>query len=169
MPPTDGAPGNPAIRAATGADRPALERFMAALQDHERAMEPNRLPGAQMAATHVAALLAWVSEHPAAGCLIAQDDRGPAGFLLWGIEKEPGTYVLPRNRIVGCLSDLWIEPRARGRGLARALVRAAEAHLAAHGVVRIEVSALPANAEALAAYAALGYRPCLVTLARAPD
>lgn len=158
-----------AIRPATEADRPALERFMAGLQDFERALEPNRRPGPAMAAAHVTALLGWVAEHPAAGCLIAEDADGPAGFLLWGIETEIGDYVLPENRVVGWLSDLWIEPRARRHGLAGRLVRAAEAHLAAHGIARVEVSALPANAAAIAAYEALGYRPAALTLARAID
>jgi GNAT superfamily N-acetyltransferase len=114
----------------------------------------------------MAALLDWAAGHPAAGCLVAEDADGPAGFLLWGVEEEFGDYVLPENRLVGRLSDLWVEPRARGCGLARRLVRAAEAHLAAHGIARVEVSALPANRDALAAYAALGYSPALVTLAK---
>ncbi|MEM7496802.1 MAG: hypothetical protein AAF371_02275 [Pseudomonadota bacterium] len=39
---------------------------MAGLQDFERPLEPNRLPGAEMAADHVAILLGWAAEGAAA-------------------------------------------------------------------------------------------------------
>ncbi|GMG81951.1 hypothetical protein LNKW23_11640 [Paralimibaculum aggregatum] len=161
-------PADRRLRPATEADRGALVAMMARLQDHERAMEENRRPGAEMAAPHIAALLGWIADDPAAGCLIAEgpDGEAPLGFILWGVETEFGDFVLPEARRLGRISDLWLEPRGRGTGLARAMIAAAEAHLAAHGIRRVEISALSANAHARAVYAALGYRENLVTLAR---
>ncbi|MEM6944768.1 MAG: hypothetical protein AAF565_13545 [Pseudomonadota bacterium] len=49
---------------SSDADRAYLEAAMAALQDFEREMEPNRLPSAEMTADQIAALL-------------AQDERAP--------------------------------------------------------------------------------------------
>jgi hypothetical protein len=46
-------------------------------------------------------------------------------------------------------------------------VAEAERRLAADGIVRVEVSALVANAGALRLYERLGYAPSFVTLARA--
>ena len=154
------------IRAARPGDRPVLERFMAALQDFERAIEPNRRPGHEMARAHLGALLAWASEHPAGGVRLAETAEGPAGFVLWGVETEFGDYVLPENRTYGRISELWVEPRARRTGLARRLIAAAEARLAVHGIHRVEIGAVAANAQAIATYEALGYAPSSLFLSK---
>jgi ribosomal protein S18 acetylase RimI-like enzyme len=83
-----------------------------------------------------------------------------------GIETEGGTYIPEKNRAVGKISDLWVEPAYRGRGIARALIRMAEARLRAAGVRRAEISAIPANADALRLYRSLGYSDYLVTVGR---
>jgi ribosomal protein S18 acetylase RimI-like enzyme len=154
------------LRPAGDTDRPVLERFMAGLQEHERAMEANRTPGAEMAAAHVAVLLDRVAAHPAAGCLIAEVAGVPVGFLLWTIEVDEGFHLPLAARVAGCLSDLWVEPEARGRGLGRRLIAAAEAHLERHGVRHVTITAVARNAGAIALYERLGYRPCEVVLAR---
>lgn len=154
------------IRDARDADGPRLEAFMAALQDFERAIEPNRTPGAEMAASHVAALIGWAGEHPGGSVLVAEVSGEVAGFLITGIVHELGTYVPEDARIVGDLSDLWVEPAFRGRGIARALIAGAEARLRAAGIRRVQVSAVPGNAAALALYRRLGYGACIVTFAR---
>ncbi|MGF1445131.1 MAG: GNAT family N-acetyltransferase [Pikeienuella sp.] len=156
----------PTIRPATASDRPALERFMAALQEFERPIEPNRRPGAEMAALHMDFLLSRVAEHPAAGVRIAEDASGPLGFILWHVETEAGCYVLPENEVLGRITDLYIEARARGRGLGRRLIAAAEAHISAHGLTRMEIGAVAGNLDAIAAYEALGYVRSTVVLAK---
>ncbi len=139
---------------------------MAALQEVERAMEPNRRPGAEMAAAHLDWLLAETARHPAAGARLAEDADGPAGFVIWHVETEGGDYVLPANRVLGCITDLYVAPRARRQGLATRLIAAAEAHLAAHGLARVTIAALPANAAARAAYERAGYAQALVVFAK---
>lgn len=154
------------IRDARDADRPRLVAFMAALQEFERATEPNRTPGPEMAESHIDALIGWAGEHPGGSVLVAEMGSRVAGFLITGVKEELGTYVPEPARLVGDLSDLWVEPEFRGRGVARALVAEAEARLRATGIARVEVSALPTNADALALYRRLGYADCLVTLER---
>ena len=155
------------VREARPGDRPALVRFMAELQDFERALEPNRQPGPEIADRHFAALEGWVAEHPGAATLVAEVDGRPAGFLLFGVVEEFGDYVLPQNRAFGMLSDLWVGPDARGKGVARSLIAAAEARLKAAGITRVEVTAVPGNTTALRLYAELGYGPYQVTLSKA--
>ncbi len=153
------------IRPATEADRPVLERFMVALQEFERAIEPNRRPGLEMAAAHMADLLARVAAHPAAGVRLAVDPEGPVAFILWHIE-EAGALVLPENRICARITDLYVEERARRRGVGRRLLAAAEAHLQGHGVRRVEIGSVAANHAAIAAYEKAGYTRCLVELGK---
>lgn len=159
--------GEPAlIREAGPGDRPALIAFMAALQEFERAAEPHRTPGAEMAESHVAALIDWAGEHPGGSVLVADTGGRAVGFLITGIEARTGTYVPKDARLVGDLSDLWVEPAFRGRGIARALIATAEARLRAAGIRRAEISALPGNAAALGLYRRLGYADYLLTLGR---
>jgi GNAT superfamily N-acetyltransferase len=155
------------VRAARPGDRPVLVGFMAALQDFERAIEPNRVPGPGMADRHLAALEGWAAEHPGGSVLVAEAEGRAVGFIVTGVDEELGDYVLPENRLVGRLSDLWVAPGARGRGAARALIAAAEARLRAAGINRAEVTAVVRNAEAQRLYAALGYAPYEVTLGKA--
>lgn len=155
-----------AVRAARPEDRPALVAFMAALQDFERELEANRNPGPGMADRHLAALEGWAAGHPGGSVLVAEAGGQVIGFLVTGIDEELGDYVLPQNRLVGRLSDLWVAPGARGQGAARALIAAAEARLKAAGVKRAEVTAVQGNAAALELYARLGYAPYEVTLAK---
>ncbi|MEL6768122.1 MAG: GNAT family N-acetyltransferase [Pseudomonadota bacterium] len=142
------------------ADLAYLQAAMAGLQEFERPIEPNRRPGDEMAAEHVAYLLDWVGTE--GGVLFAEDDDGPAGALVYGVEEADGRYVLPENQRFGYISDLWVEPRARRRGVASALIGAAEERLAAAGLKRIEISAIAANLGAIRAYEALGYRRAYV-------
>lgn len=154
------------VRDARPGDRPALVGFMAALQDFERGIEANRKPGAEIADGHLAALEAWVAERPGGGVLVAESDGRPAGFLLFGVHDEFGDYVLEWNRRLGLLSDLWVEPWARGRGVARALIAAAEARLRAAGIARAELAMVDGNLQARRLYEALGYAAYQVTLAK---
>ncbi|MEM6489684.1 MAG: GNAT family N-acetyltransferase [Pseudomonadota bacterium] len=164
------APPRATIRAVAlpppAADRAYLEQGMAALQDVERAIEPNRLPGPAMAAPHVAALLQEAAASEGL-VLIAENADGPCAFLFALVEEAFGTVVDPRNRRLAVISDLWIEPDARGTGLVEALIARAEAHASAAGLARIEVSALWLNARAQAAYRKAGFAPSLVTFAKA--
>ncbi|MEL6197676.1 MAG: GNAT family N-acetyltransferase [Pseudomonadota bacterium] len=149
----------------SAADRTTLERMMAALQDFERETEPNREPGADMAADHVEALIGE-GLREGGGAILAEDAAGPCGFILYLMQTEFGRLVAPENRRYGVLTDLWVEPRARRRRLGHRLIEAAEARLAALGARRIEVTAIAGNAPAQALYAAAGYAPSAVTMAK---
>lgn len=56
------------------------------------------------------------------------------------------------------LSDLFVDEAARRHGLARALMRAAEAHARATGAARMELQTAHANFRAQALYESLGWR-----------
>jgi ribosomal protein S18 acetylase RimI-like enzyme len=154
------------LRAALPEDRPALVAFMAALQDFEHEIEPNRTPGAEMAGKHLAGLEAWAAEHPGGGVLVAEIGGALAGFIIFGVTEEFGELVPPETRLLGQISDLWVAPTARGRGIASALVDAAEARFREAGLKRVEISALAGNTQAQRLYESLGYGPYHVTLAK---
>lgn len=154
------------IREATPADRPTLVGFMSALQEAERALEPNRAPGPDIADSHLASLERWVAKKPGGGVLVAELDGALAGFLVAAVIVDTGTYLPPETRTFGWISDLWVEPQARGNGIGRALIAAAEARLRAAGIGRVELAAVVGNADALALYERLGYRRYEVSLSK---
>jgi ribosomal protein S18 acetylase RimI-like enzyme len=57
------------------------------------------------------------------------------------------------------ITDLWLEPAWRGRGLGRALAGAALAWIGARGVHRTEVRAASGNDAGRAFWRALGFAP----------
>jgi len=82
--------------------------------------------------------------------LIADDDVGaPVGYLLarYG-ERGPATIYI---------SDLWVEPQARGRGVGIGLLRMAAADAAARGCTHVVLEVHSRNREALAFYQRLGF------------
>jgi ribosomal protein S18 acetylase RimI-like enzyme len=154
------------IRNARPLDRPALVRFMADLQEFERGLEANRTPGGEMAEGHLTALESWAGEHPGGGVMVAKVADQLAGFIIFGVDRAMGTYVPEETRNVGRISDLWVEPEHRGRGVARALIDAAEVRLREASLRRVEICAVAGNAKALRLYDALGYGPYEVSLAK---
>ena len=55
------------------------------------------------------------------------------------------------------LSDLFVAPEARGFGIGKALLLAAERYSAEHGMVKMELTTAKTNLTAQAAYASLGW------------
>lgn len=166
------------IRPATKADRAGLEALFVELQDVERAMERNRLPGRDCAEAHIGALIAW-TRGADGGFLIAESEaqtperqRGREttarllGFICYGVEEEMGRFVLPENQRFGLISDIVVTQTARGRGIGAALMAAAEDELRAFGVRRVEVCTLAQNRAARDVYARLGFRESHITFAR---
>lgn len=80
----------------------------------------------------------------------------PAGCLMATLEDAPPIYVLSRR---GFLSDVWVEEAWRRRGVARALVEAAETWFREQGVARVELTVAAANAPGKAVWRRLGYHP----------
>jgi ribosomal protein S18 acetylase RimI-like enzyme len=95
-------------------------------------------------------------------CLMAWDEATPVGYV--SIRWPGGDGGLTEQALaLGCpeLEDLFVVEHARGRGIGRKLVEAAEAVIAARGLpqVGLEVAAAnPHTAVARALYERLGYR-----------
>ncbi|MCH9646846.1 MAG: GNAT family N-acetyltransferase [Deltaproteobacteria bacterium] len=107
--------------------------------------------GYLLAAEDVAAVWgAWKSEGNSA--LVVQG----AGSLLGAITLH-SAVVLHRPKPVGRITSLVVEPSARGQGLGRALVLAAEEALAKAGCGLVEVTSHVRRSKAHTFYRHLGY------------
>lgn len=147
----------PEIRPAQPDDRPHLVRFMAGLQETERALHPSRRPGAEAAEDHFAYLEAYCAAHDGLILCAAPPDGPPVAFLLGYIEDFGGHYLYPDHRRVGWIADLWIEPAERGGDLLDRLLAKAEAHFTALGITRLMLAFVTGNARAEAAYRKRGF------------
>ena len=84
---------------------------------------------------------------------LAKDDKGSAlGFT----QLYPCFSSISVGR-VWILNDLYVEARARRLGVAQALVKAAHAHAAATGAVRVTLSTSRDNIQAQRLYESSGY------------
>jgi ribosomal protein S18 acetylase RimI-like enzyme len=135
------------VRAATGADLPALGELW-------RAFEREIPPPAYVEVDH-AQELAEIGEIVESGlAFVAERNGDVVGFAL----------VRRRGQRLGVLTDLYVAPEARRSGIAAALVRKAADALAAAGAVHIDLEVHAGNADARAVYQRWGLTEEVLTL-----
>jgi putative acetyltransferase len=89
------------------------------------------------------------------GCLMAQVDGDPAGFVAW--RRLPEAVARASSE----LKRLWVRPAARGLALGRALTLAVLDHAVSAGQKFIYLDTAPAAmAAAHRLYLDLGFEPC---------
>ena len=91
---------------------------------------------------------------PPGRALVASVDGRGVGYAVVGF-----SYDLEFGGRDGWLTEVYLVPEARGRGLSRALVDAAAQMARAHGVGALHLSVRPQNAPALALYRGAGFQP----------
>jgi PhnO protein len=138
---------DPAIRHAEADDRFALEILIGQL-------------GYQVSADEIAARIPLLTA-PGSRMLVAELEGRVVGCLTTSMMR-----VVHRPAPVGRISMMVVEAGSRGKGVGKALVRAAEAALAADGCRMLEVTSNVARTEAHKFYQALGYERTSVRLAR---
>ena len=99
---------------------------------------------------------------PSGRILIARD-----GERTLGLATLHSTPVLHRPSAVGRITALAVHPSARGQGIGRELLQAAEAHFRAQGLERIEVTSGPMHERAHPFYRRHGYDDQGVRFAKA--
>ena len=117
-----------------------------------------------MASEYIKTLFQRV-EHQNGAIFLAETVNGPAGFLACHVDED--VFETARAELV--VSDVWVAPELRSRGVCKALVAAAQSHARGLGLSRLIVSSLSENDAAHAAYESLGFRRSLVTFQRDVD
>jgi ribosomal protein S18 acetylase RimI-like enzyme len=99
---------------------------------------------------------------PDAALLLREQGAGRAlGLAIVRIARAPGVALEDERAEI---SDLWVDPAERRRGIGRALVDASLAWLRERGVGRVSVRVAVANAEGQAFWRALGFADLLDVL-----
>jgi GNAT superfamily N-acetyltransferase len=151
------------IRSATDMDHAQLLAAIADEQDYERALHDTRKPGSEIAGPYLAHLRARVARNRGL-LLVAERDRVFAGYTAGWIENEDNVAETADSNCFGYIADTYVVPELRGRGVAAALIAAAESHLLATGTGRMRIRVLADNASALRAYEKSGFVPYEIVL-----
>lgn len=132
-------------REATAVDVPVLHAMLQALADHD---------GGGAVGAPDTLLRHGFGPRPLFRAILAEDAGKPLGMVLFYPDYsthrgEPGLYV----------QDIWVEEAARGLGLGKQLLAAAQAvGRADWGSAYVTLGVDPGNANAQAVYAKLGFR-----------
>ena len=97
---------------------------------------------------------------------IANVGEVPAGYAVSVIRERPENAICSAQRFYE-LEEVGVSPAHRQRGVARALVERVLADARTRGVRDVQLTCWSFNAEAQAAFDALGFRPMTVRFQRA--
>lgn len=147
------------IRDAIPNDEATLLGFLRDLQDFERALCASRRPGHEVA-RHCYDELLSAGGH----ILLAIDEDRAAGFVAGSLKVDEDALQIEAWRSHGHISDLYVAPMHRRRGVARRLLAAMANRLRGEGAGRLTIGALSANQAAIAAYRRFGFRPFQIRL-----
>jgi GNAT superfamily N-acetyltransferase len=135
---------NTRIRPAIAADLPLIASLIRELAEYERLSQAVRFDEAELERN-------LFGENPAAEVLIGELGGETQGFALFfpnfsTFEGKPGIY----------LEDLFVRPKARGKGLGKALIEAVAAFAVQRGCARFEWAVLDWNAPSIRFYESPG-------------
>jgi ribosomal protein S18 acetylase RimI-like enzyme len=101
--------------------------------------------------------------NPQATLLVAEEDGVVVGYTYGRLEERDWNALLDE---CGALHDVYVDEKARRRGIARALVMAMCDALKKRGAPRIVLHTASPNAAAQALFSSLGFRSTMIELTR---
>jgi GNAT superfamily N-acetyltransferase len=145
------------LRHATPADRDALERLVAALQDDGRRYDPALATGERVTAMgSLDAMMAYAAQDQGL-CLVAECAGEVVGYAGCCLVVDEDMWTDPDWSRSVHLQEMFVDPAFRRRGIGRRLIAEVEAHARRLGVPRVLVTANASNPESCGAYRASGF------------
>lgn len=147
--------GAPIIRDATNADIPAILPMVRAICAMHEALDPPRYA---MLPNVVSMYESWLPQRIAdrnSVVLVGESDSVVVGFLVASVEANIPIYRLDR---FGFIHDVWVDPVARGRGIAKAIARRAVEKFRAIGIKQVRLETAADNPGARALFTSCGFR-----------
>jgi ribosomal protein S18 acetylase RimI-like enzyme len=135
------------IRLAEIADVPLILQFIHDLAKYERALSELKLSTTDLEQT-------LFSQNPQAYCLISEIEGVATGFAVWHLNYS--TWVGQHGIY---LEDLYVDPKFRGLGHGKALIRKLAQICIERGYKRLQWSVLNWNEPAIEFYKSLGAKP----------
>jgi ribosomal protein S18 acetylase RimI-like enzyme len=138
-------------------DRPVIEAFVAAIQDHERLLVPELRPGTEIAADYAARIVAQIEQRDGV-LVLAKEGAESVGFACAWMDEDDDPLLAAAHRPHALISDLYVRPEWRRRGIGRALLDEIEQIMRRRGVRKLCITAKAANIEAVRSYEAAQFR-----------
>jgi ribosomal protein S18 acetylase RimI-like enzyme len=101
-----------------------------------------------------------MKERNSLGLLVEQDGEYAAFLTGWIMRKKAWRMN------IGYLCNLYVRPAYRRKGLARLLLKEFEKWLKSRKVRYVELSVYPGNDVAVKAWSAMGFKPCMLDMAK---
>lgn len=153
----------PQVRLYRSQDRTAILRAVRDLQEYERWLHKSRRRGGEVAKAYLDTLFRRTSESSGA-ILVAELNGIFVGFIACWISRNTSLMETPDFSAYGYVSDIFVDPKHRRRGVGTTLLQAAERHLSSSGVRRLRLNVLAANTSAQAAYRRYGFEPYEISM-----
>jgi ribosomal protein S18 acetylase RimI-like enzyme len=146
------------IRPFEPRDRATVLQALVALQNYEVPLHDTRLPGETTMEQYLEELLRDLRD--GSGAIFIAEAAGVfVGCVACLVVEDHLVQETPDSNRHGYVTDIFVEPRWRGQGVAQRLLAAAENHLRGAGVARLRINALADNAKARGAYERYGFAP----------
>ncbi len=143
------------VREYGEADRPALVEQFQALNQYEDLISGDRGTDRPGAIDSLDTALRRVRD--SSGSALVTEHQGQVVGLLFVVIEADAVFARAELRQHAHVAEFFVRDAARGAGVGRALLGAAEQFTAARGLTRLTVDVLSDNSDALAAYARLGF------------
>ncbi len=149
------------VREATREDVPAIARLAADLVRLHHQFDPRRFFLEEPVEDGYAWWIGRELDRDGAVVLVAEIDGAVVGYTYSSLEKRDWVRLLDAH---GAVHDVFVDAAHRRHGVARALMQATVAALAARGAERIVLSTATPNESARALFAELGFRPTMIEM-----
>jgi GNAT superfamily N-acetyltransferase len=141
-------------------DSATILSFIDGIQAFENPIEPDRRTDARVAKEY----LAEIAERLAKCAIFIAEDAGTAlGWALVGREQN-AVYVREDERVYANISELYVDEKARGKGVGQALIAACEEWARGQKLGVVMIGVLPGNHRANAIYREAGFAPYALQL-----
>jgi ribosomal protein S18 acetylase RimI-like enzyme len=145
-------------------DRSAVETCIVTLQDHERALQPDRRRARTIASGYRQLLLRRCRQGPGRICVATVAEEIVGFVCFWRVCETGNLVTTPTDYTY--VSDLVVRPGWRRRGVGRALMRRADGFARRHGTGALRVNVLARNAGAWRFYRRAGFADYEVSLVK---
>jgi ribosomal protein S18 acetylase RimI-like enzyme len=146
------------LRALRPDDRHTMLGFLRQLADDEAGFHWAMRPGSEMTMAEVDRAIAEIAAEDGT-IVIAELDGRPVGYAGVVCQDARDEFELKDEwRWRGLVTDIYVAPEGRRRGIAQALLGAAEAHVLSRGIGWLQICVSPDNGPANALYAKAGFR-----------
>jgi|SRR5581483_2177612 len=146
------------IRPYRDADLPPVRAMLDGLQEYECSIEANRAHWADGGAAYADWMLEEAAQNAGSVLLAEAQDGAAVGLMTcWRAEDATDITVVPAARVHLYISELFVAEPWRGKGIAGALLAAAEAHARSLGIAQVTIGSLAANRSARRAYEKAGF------------